>query len=372
MVKIWIKNRMIYDIMVAIILSLIFSFAFVFPNNVAYKNIENENFLYLKSEIDFQIPNPSVNQLAEIKSKPYVNDVFGYYLTKVSIKGNNSSKVNLLISDTMDSLPFTMYNKKTLISSIDKTSNYAYIDKKAADTLNVECGDEIVASIANYNLKFIVCSIYQNNTLFLDGTVLVNFADDVKTMYETNASSNGYSAAFIDASNEDECEKFLKNYIPMGRLRDRSYFDSDEAYNIYTNAIMNGDYSNEITKFESSRKIALKELDTAEKNRTFLIYAGSIVVGICWLLSSFILRKRNFEMTYFKNVIKNKKSIKTYRLCTLFVSVGTFIAFTVVTQMFLSTLLLTMIPIIIILVFFVASYIINIIFDKLNFKMKAK
>ena len=372
MFKIWIKNRMIYDFIVAVVLSLLFTFVFVFPSNKTCETIENENFIYLNSEIDFQIPNPSIVQLGEIKDKTFINNTFGYYLTKINIKGTSTSKVNLIMSDNMNNLSFTMYNEKTKLSSITNTANYAYLDEKAANTLGVKCGDEIIATVAGENVKFIVCAIYQTNTLFAEGTVLVDFTGDIKSIYETNVSSNGYSGAFIDASNELECDDYLKNYIPMGRLKERSEFDSEEAYNTYTESIMNANYSNEISKFFNARTIALNELENATKERSLLIYIGSIVVGLCWGLISFILRKRKSENKLFKEVIKNKKSIGIYRICTFVFGTGVYAVVNFMLQTSIDTLSLTTIPLFISIALFMLSYFMDNAQDKSYIKAKAK
>ena len=355
---------MIYDLIIAIVLSIIFSLVFVYSRNKTCENIKNENYIYLNSDIDYQIPNPSVDQLQEIKEKSFVEDTFGYYLTKVSVKGDKIANINLLMSNTMQSLSFTMYNEKTKLSSIANTFNFAYIDKKAAEMLNVKCGDEISVKIANTDLKYIVCAIYQANPLFSDGSVLVQFSGDIKKVYEANVSSKGYSGAFINASNEVECSNYLNDYIPMGRLKDRSEFDSDEAYNIYNNSIMNANYLNEISKFANSRNIAIKELYEAEKERDTYIYIGGVSIGICWILMSFILRNRKSENKLFKEIIKNKKNIKNYRIFTFIFGTVIYFIVTIIFQYILSTLSLTIFPILISVALFVISYILNCELDK--------
>jgi hypothetical protein len=150
MIKYWIKNRFIFDLVIAISLSLLFCFAFVQPQKQKYDKVLDDNFVYANSEVDYQIPNPSIEQLTEIKNQSFVEDVFGYYLTKTNVKGNNTSKVNLIMSDTMNSLSFTMYNGKTkLESSNQNETNYAYLDKTAADALKVSIGEEIKITLAS-------------------------------------------------------------------------------------------------------------------------------------------------------------------------------------------------------------------------------
>jgi hypothetical protein len=372
MVKYWIKNRLVVDLLIAAVLSLLFSFAFVYPSNNNCLNVQNENSIYLNSDIDFQIPNPSVSQLSEIKAKTFIQDTFGYYLTKTTVKGNKSSKVNFLMSDTMGSLSMTMFNDKTSISSISKTSNYAYVDLIAADSLGINCGDELSVTIAGSTLKYIVCGIYEDNSLFSEGTVLVDFSGDIKTVYEANASSNGYAGAFINASNESECESFLRSYIPEGRLKDRSAFESDEAYNTYNEAIKSGNYANEITNFGSIRIQAKTELASAENTRTTMGLIGSIVVGIIYIISGFILRNRKSEDKYFKDVLKNKKSIGKYRVASLVAGLVVYTILTVALQFYFETLSISMIPLCIVVAFIIVGFIINTFQDKAYLKIKAK
>ena len=264
MIKYWIKNRFVFDLTISILLSLLFCFAFIFPSNAKYTNLYDDNSLYINSEIDFQIPNPSVSQLKEIEAESFIEDTFGYYLTKINVSGKKTAKVNFLMSDSMDNMSFTMFNEKTIISSSLNTADYAYLDKVASDSLGVSNGDVISVNIASYKIEFVVCRIYESNTLFKDGTVLVEFTGSIKDAYEANASSNSYSAAFIKASNDSKCEDYLKTYIPLGRLKDRSKFDSDEAYNTYNDAIMSGNYANEITNFAENRTTAEKEVESAK------------------------------------------------------------------------------------------------------------
>ena len=154
MVKYWIKNRFIFDLVIAIILSLLFSFAFVKPQKQNYDKAIDDNFVYVNSDADFQIPNPSIEQLTEIKNQSFVEDVFGYYLTKTNVTGNNSSRVNLIMSDTMNSLSISMYNDKTKLASNNQNEvNSAYLDKTAADDLKVSIGDEIKITIASTTLS---------------------------------------------------------------------------------------------------------------------------------------------------------------------------------------------------------------------------
>ena len=372
MIKYWVKNRLLFELIITAVLSLLFSFAFVFPSNYNCAKIEDNDSIYLNSNIDFQIPSPSISQLGEIKSKPFVNDTFGYYLTKTNIIGKSNSNINLLMSNQMDSLQLTMFNDSTKIASYSESliGNIAFLDEIAAKKLNVGVGDELTIAIAGQNLKYTTSTIFRKNMLFSEGTIIVDFVGDIKSIYESNLSSSSYSGAFISVSSISECEKYLKSYVPLGRLRDRSEFDSDEAYNIYTNAIMSGDYSNEITNFSELRNIATNELKSAKLNRRLFSYIGAISIGIVYFIMTMILRSRKSENKYFGNVLKNKKSINTYRTCSLVTNILIFLMLSIAIQLYLNAISITIIPIVISTILFIITYIINITLDKSYVKAK--
>ena len=364
MVKYWLKNRFAFDLIIGIALSLLFCFAFVYPSNADYERVYSSNSLYVNNEIDFQIPNPSVSQLKAIDEEPFVDDAFGYYLTKTKVAGWKNSDVNLIMSDCMGSLDFTMYNSKTLVSSGATETNYAYIDETAAQALSVSNGDRIKASIANSQVEFTVTRIYEANTLFKEGTVLVDFAGAVKEIYEANASANSYSGAFLKASDVSQCNSFLGSYIPKGRLKDRFEFDSDEAYETYNNAIKSGNYSNEITNFSELRALATKEISDLQSKRNLMAVIGSVVVGVAYLLFNELLRVRKSENKYFSDVLKNKKSIASYRVCSAVLSAAIYEGLMIVLLMILNASPLLGVSIGISLAFFALTFIVNLLQDK--------
>lgn len=313
MLKYWAKNRLTIDILLGIILALLFSFAFVTPSFNSYRNIVAENSIYVNTKIDYQLPNPSFDQLGEIKSLDFVDDAFGYIFTKTNIDGKKSSKMNLLMSDNIDSIDMTMFGEKSLKSKISKIDSYAYIDENAASVLNVKLGDIVTISLASSKLQYTVCGLYESTTLYPEGVVFVEYSGQVKTVYESNVSTKGYSGAFIDASNEQKCKDYLKTYIPKGRLKDRSEFSSDEAYELYKNSILNGNYSNEITDFCSQRPTAINLVGKEKASLTSLAFIGGVVAGVILFAANEILRFRKSENKYFAEILKNKKEIAKYR-----------------------------------------------------------
>lgn len=273
------------------------------------------------------------------------------------------------MSDCLDSLDFTIFNEKTLINSTNNPSNYAYVDKTAASSLDVNYGDIVSITIAGSKIDFTVSRVYEANNLFTEGIVLVNFSGTVKEVYETNASPNSYSGAFIKASNDSECSNYLRNYIPMGRLKDRSEFDSDEAYNTYNNAILSGSYLNEITNFYELRAFAEKEVASAKTIRTVMSLIGVAVAGIVYLIISEVLRKRKSEEKYFAEVLKNKKNIKNYRIYSAITSVIIYLMATISILSVLDAADLILFPSLISFTIIILTLVINMAQDKKYLKV---
>ena len=317
MTKYWFKNRLLLGIITGIILAVSYVFIFVYLPNNKVVSIKKDNIIYLNSEIDYQIPNPTKEQVDEIKSLNYVNDVFGYYFTKVSASCDKSEKTNLMLVDNLESMNLTMYNEKNLIDSIENTSKYAFVDEIALKRIGGKIGSTVKINIANTNFDFIICKIYSENKLFKEGSIIVPFSGSIKSLYEAQTSSDAYSAAFIDAEDLNACDNYLKNYIPKGRLKTREEFETDEAYNAYNNAILSGSYYNEITNFADYRKVATKDFDNAMNNLKIMKILGIVAIGVVYIAISELLRFRKSENLFFAKTLKQKNKIKWYRILSM-------------------------------------------------------
>ena len=326
MFKYWTKNRLAADALISLAMSLVFAFGFIFPNNSAVKTIENNNSIYLNTQIDYQLPSPSKTQLGEIQNLQFVDSTFGYYLTKTNVEGSKTSKVNLMMSDCMDKIEFTLFNPKTEIEHIAESANYAYIDEVASKALNAKVGDTISATIAGSKISYTVCGLYKDTKLFKEGAVMVDFFGQTKVAYESAVSAKGYSAAFLKVNNLSACADYLRNYKPEGRLKDRDEFESDEAYETYNNSILSGNYSNEITNFAENRTHAQKELSNSIEKRNLFAYIGAATVAVISIVASLILRFRKSEDKYFAKILKDKKQILSYRLFSVVASSVVFAA----------------------------------------------
>lgn len=364
MLKYWFKNRLLFGLLTSAALALIFSFAFAFAPSQSVKTISSEESIYLNSSIDFQIPNPSVEQLTEIENQSFVDNTFGYYLTKANLSSDKTSKINLLLTSDLNKMELTMFNEKTLISSVSNDSKFIYLDEVASNSLNAKIGSQVKVSLAGSSFTYTVCRIYATNSLFKEGTAIVDFSGDIKDVYSNNASINSLSGAFIDSNDVGATDSYLNSYKPLGRLKDRSEFDSDEAYNTYNDAILSGNYKNEITNFSNKREFATEKLENAKSKLSIMAIVGACVSFALYILISLILRNRKSENNYFKNVLKNKKSIKGYRIYTFVFDALVYFLITVILSSVFGIANIILIPSVIALVGFVSSLVINMIQDK--------
>ena len=85
-----------------------------------------------------------------------------------------------------------------------------------------------------------------------------------------------------------------KDYRPLGRLKDRDRFDSDEQYQVHYDAIMESGYANEITDFR------VKETSLDKKVSPLMIWIGTALSAVLIIAFNVIMAKRGSEKGYFE------------------------------------------------------------------------
>ena len=116
MLKYWFRNRFILSVFFAVVFGIFTTVVFIIPNLETHTNNLVLTSVYDKSNIDFDIPAPTKDQLNNIKNLEFIDDVFGYYYTESYLKCDNKDiKTKILFSDCLDSLEMSMYNKKRIV-----------------------------------------------------------------------------------------------------------------------------------------------------------------------------------------------------------------------------------------------------------------
>lgn len=314
----WIKNRAFVGILCSIITAFCAILFFARPSVNAINESYNRCSLLMNSDMSFQIPSPSKNQLKALLKKGIISDYFSYYYTETKASvGKKSFDVVLLMSDTMNRIGFTMYSEKRIVSegSEGQSVNYAYIDQQFAKRTGVGIGDKVSISIAGKTVDLVVTRIYENNTEFDKSVILCEYTGKQKNIYESAVSHVSYSGAFVRSDNISAAQNSFQNYIPEGKLRSRNEFDTDAAYNSFNNAIKDSDYSLEIVAYDS--KNALSNFNKTKNDicRKFTLEMLAFVFVI--IIENIILLNRKKEKDLFAE-LRNRSSIKTYRIMALF------------------------------------------------------
>lgn len=298
MIKYWLKNRFLFSLISALFLGTVSLFAFAKPNFTAHSENILLTSVYDKTNIDYDIPAATKDQLTEIVNLEYVDGAFGYYFTDSSLKiSGKSKKTKILFGDMLDSLEFSMYNDSRLISKLDGLSNPLYADYKFAKDNNIQLGNEIEFN----GITFQVGRIYETNTYY-GSAVFIPLVGEQKTLIES--TSRSYSGAYLKVNDSTKADAYLRNYKPLGRLKNRAEFNTDEEYQIHYNSWGKANYYNEITSFESKRESVILKTEVS-------FYLGVVISTILMIGLYVGLSFRNCEKVYFSKR-KDKKEVRLY------------------------------------------------------------
>ena len=326
----WFKIRGFLGIFISLIIA-IFSFAiFVIPANNHINSSYEKNSFVMNSELNYCFPEPSKNQIIELKNKITKENIFPYFLIQSDLNAKKKIVgVNVILAETFDNLDFTMYSPDRLITdSSISGNNISYIDYSLAKSADLKVGDEFTITIDNETINFIVAKIFEDNTAFplKAPCVLIKYEGMQKELYNKEMSSVlGYSGVFVE-NTDVNLKDFINSYIPEGRLLPREEFSSNEKYKKYTDAIKNESYINEIMIY--NKDSALQSYKKSQFDSIIRSIIGVIFIVLCIVLTDFVLANRKTETSYFR-LVQNNKIVKKYRLysITFDVTVGIIASF---------------------------------------------
>lgn len=321
----WLRHRFLPSMILALVVAGVTSLLFVFPNIEQKADAYNEQSIYKNSDMDFIAPEPSFNQISSLPGTEGIDKVFPFYLTRTGVEVNSKTRTTtVLLSDHFENVDVTMYNSNRRIDEYKgQVENPVYVDWKFCEETSAKIGDSISFSLNGNKVEYIIKAIYETNNIYDGGAILVEISKDQKEMIAANANSNGYSAMYVSASDYAACKSYLTgDYRPLGRLRDRSEFESDEQYNVHYDAIMSSGYANEITDFRT-RENGLKSKD----NLVFII-VGALITAMAIIAFNIFMAKRGSEEGYFaNNCIPKGIDVKPYYKRTFLFEMISFIVF---------------------------------------------
>jgi hypothetical protein len=292
------KSSLLFITILVSILSL-FNFNFIKNNSIIY---QKESF-HRNSEIDFDIPSPSFNQLIEISNNPNVDSVFGYHFAYITLLDKNSreQELTLIMSDYFEEIEFTSFGEKNAVFySNDTLNDFVFLDYKASEVLGKRLDDEVNFDLINQSYQ--ITRILNSVDYFPGGVIFLSYQGAIKNYFDQFIINDSYSGAFIKAKNIQQLNSYLLEYKPLGRQYPRDSFSTDEEYQIHLNSWNNTSYYNEITKFST--------LELTPINSSFLLFSIVFSMLILFVYQYFLFIY--IESNYFKKINEDIKLIQKY------------------------------------------------------------
>lgn len=310
MIFYWLRKRLFQTIAFSLILVPIITLFFVFPCINKKSSIYNSQSIYKKSKIDFIVPEPSFDQVNDLPGTNGIGRVFPYFLTNTQVDTSRGSRTStVLLSDDFGNLDLTMYNPDRLIEkSNNEYNNAILVDWQFCHDTSVGLGDTVSINVGGEKMDFIISAIYETNSIYDGGALLAKISQDQKEIINNQSKNNGYSGMYVEASNYSAAKSYFRDeYRPLGRLKERSQFDSDEQYELHYEAIMSSGFANEITDF----KVKSNSLNT--KENAIIIFVGAIIYGVSAIVFNLVMINRGCEKHYFsKNCIPKGQNVRPY------------------------------------------------------------
>lgn len=318
--KRWLLTYLFVGSLVSIVSSLSCLFSLYKPTLVS--SIEKQNFesVYQNTSIDFIVPSPSFQQVPELeKSDNGIEKVTPYYSFSMEVKKDSQSfKSNTLIFDDSNKLNYTPYNEARIVKG--NWSNESFIaiaDSKYSSKSGFSVGDNFSIEINSEILTFKLTAISEDNP-FLDGSIaLVIPQEKSKYLFQPQYP---YGGAYITANNYGECKDYIMSeYKPLGRLKSRSDFDSDAAYETHLKNFNDADWSQEITNMRENYSALSTRYANVDKNLISNMFLISVVMGIGLLVFNLILcflpsNRHFFEEIHLKKNFSTSKIFDFYAL----------------------------------------------------------
>lgn len=320
MARYWLRNRLAVSTIGIMLVTLTTFLVFINSNIINIANTYNETSVFIGSSIDFDVPSPSNNQVIELELMEHIERVIPYIYTNKSVRidsSNSLSNVGVLLLDNFDSIDLTMYNTSRLIEGKSSYSdNPILVDYRFIKSSGLYLGDVVQIDFGGSLISFTIHGIYETNTYYQSYTIIGLWQGEQKTITENNLGRElNYSGAYIVSSNISTTDTYLTSqYKPYGRLRDRSEFDTDDAYQIHYDAFMTGNYANEITNFTSLMESAQDKAENYKQNAQANLTSGALLLMIIHISYSIALVFRKSEIKYFKSKKRMGSSFNRYYL----------------------------------------------------------
>lgn len=289
-----------------------------FFNSEITSKVNKYNFesIYLNTNYDFVVPSPSLNQVSELESADNgISVVTPYYSFAISLELNKSSvQSNVLMFDDYNKIKYTPYNYERIVKgTISEDGNIAIVDQNYSKKNDCTVGDIVSLQIGEKKYNFNIVAISENNTSYDEGSIALVISNvDSLSIYTNNSK---YGGAFITASDYEKCKAYLnESYKPLGRLKDRSQFDSEETYNLHVSNFNNADWSQEVTDMRfnySSLSVKYENVDSNINSKNVIQCVIIILFVLIFNIALLILPSQ--KKLFIEFLSKKNGSIKDIR-----------------------------------------------------------
>jgi len=239
---------------------IIISIFLLYPFEQKISGNYNINKLKKEANVSFQVPSPGKMQIQEILNNQNIEAVFPYYdlFTDVSLgnKRKLSNRYLMLITGSQaGAFPFVQESMFIKKDNIDTKKPLAFIDYGFAKKYGLSLGAEIGFNLGSVSLTAPVAAVtYNINRLMhiregdgTEGVLIISIPESfLSDLEESVGRTIQFGGAYIRAKNISVVKDYLKDYKPLGRLKERRLFATESEYVKYLNDFNGISYSAEI------------------------------------------------------------------------------------------------------------------------------
>lgn len=275
------KNKRLHISLLEFIVAVIVIFT-SFVGTFMYKEYSDTRALFNigKTFVDYVITAPSKEQVSELQQQEGIDSVVPYIYRSVKYEHQGKKyESSLYIIEDAEDTQYTPFSNELLIAGeISDELNSICISNEIADNSGVEVGDVISVNVQNQYIDFAVAGIYESDYRSVGGMMLAELNGDLEQLI---GSEYKYSGAYLGSNNTSMTDDYVEKYVPLGDLRTREEFDSDEAYDIYLKDRETSDYSKMIFYTENY----LKEVEKRNEGKA----ERQIIIAILLYLVSALI-----------------------------------------------------------------------------------
>ena len=307
-------KRLLTGSIVFLLFTILLMLVLIKPISKSYIEHYDLKSYYVSSDIDFVIPEPGIDQIRNLTNdnNTGIKEVTPYYsIGRLNVNEKEIINANgFIFSDATDLNKSPYYSENILSGSQNIKDGQAVVDKTFSTKYNCKIGDSVSFSLNEKTYVFIISAISSNNMSTQKGTVAIILTDEMLTDFRTQNIK--FSGAYVFAKDYDACKNYLKNeYKPLGNLKDRSSFESDELYNKYLETFNSANWFLSTVDFHEVYATESVKYTGIESKTLMSLIVGSLIlsIGIICIALWPLLGKSNTKMlaTLFRKHLRPKK-----------------------------------------------------------------